>query len=263
MSGFLGFLAFLALIAVAGYFKAKRRANSMPRIRLSKEVQKRSTDIKEAPVLTQGSIPSSEWNPALDELRQLPQTAITAGLIAALPCLAKELYREAEKSVKALGVSDPSFADCIFDLKLVGVFDKTVDFTKDFNLASLFVDAMVFKAIGKTPTEPTPADMNAGLTHRFRGVRKYAIARKYLPVRDPGALLFGQEFAKAKGNGLNQADVDRGVLAALYTRQSGAWAAETALTGRVPTTEEFDAFEKAIATMGSAELVSKSKSIQE
>jgi hypothetical protein len=306
MSGFIGFLVFLALIVVAGYFKAKKEANSTPLKRSLKRaaslwnqadpkhrammlasigilehspsfavylnstwaqldfnmcallgatidvIRESPTVLKEPTLPLKVDAPSTEWNPALDELRQFPQTAITAGLIAAAPGLAKELFSEAEKAAKALGMPDPSFADCIFDLKLVGAFDRAVDFTKDYNLASLFVDAMVFKATGKSPSEPTPSDMVAGLTHKFRGVRKYVIARKYFPVNDPGALLFGQEYASAKGDGLNQDDVDRGILAALYTRQSGAWATETALSGKVPTTTEFEEFEKAIATMGGA-----------
>jgi hypothetical protein len=196
--------------------------------------------------LPEAEATSSKWNPALDELRQLPQTAITAGLIAAVPALAAELYAFAPKLADAAGISDPVFIDCLFDLQLVGAFEKAMIFTGDGNLASLFVDAMVFEATGESPSVPTDADMTAGQTHKHRGIHKYVLASKQFSGCDPFALLFGREYANAKVNGLNQADVDRGSISAIYGRQSGAWAADLALTGKGPTDEEVDALSKRI-----------------
>lgn len=199
-------------------------------------------------------VPRTQRNPALDELKLLPQTAITAGLIAAVPGLANELYGESAKYTAALGISDPAFADCVFDLQLTGVFEKAMIFTGNENLASLFVDAMIFKATGKSPSEPTVDEINAGLTDKCRGVNKYAMARKYLPVRDPGALLFGREYARARENGLNQADVDRGLIAALHIRQAGARAANMALTGKSPASMSMGALPKPIDAIEDAKL---------
>jgi hypothetical protein len=189
---------------------------------------------------------STERNPALDELKLLPQTAITAGLIAAMPSLAAELYGEAAKQANALGISDPVFTDCIFDLELVGVFEKAMTFTGDKNLASLFVDAMIFNATGKSPSVPAGADMSAGLTHQHRGLAKYALAKKYYSVPDPGAWLFGAEYARAKGNALDPAYVVAAGKSVLYIRRTGAWMTEKALTGKSPAQDEMDALPNAI-----------------
>jgi hypothetical protein len=114
---------------------------------------------------------------------------------------------------------------------------------------------MVFKGTGKSPSVPTATEISAGLTHQYRGISKYAMARKCSTVRDPVALLFGQEYARAKGNGLNEADVDRGIIAALHIRQAGGWAADIALVGKSPTNEELDALPKSIETVGNRELL--------
>lgn len=52
---------------------------------------------------------------------------------------------------------------------------------------------------------------------------------------------------------MNQADVDRGLIAALYIRQAGAWAADIALTGKSPVGEEIEVLPKAIDEIGKAE----------
>lgn len=291
MGGFLGFLVFLAVILIAGYFKAKKDANSTPLKRSlnraallwnQADPKHRAMMLESIGVFEHSQsfavYLASTWaqldlnmrallaatfdairaaptppveifaqptrrNPALDELKQLPQTAITAGLIAAMPGLASELYGEAAKGANVLEVSDPVFTDCMFDLHLVGAFERAKIFTGDPSLASLFVDAMVFHATGKSPRMPPDADMIAGLTHQYRGVNKYAVARKYFPVRDPAPLLFGREYARAKGNSQNQADVDRGILVGLVARQAGAWATDMALTGKAPTEEEMGALD--------------------
>lgn len=207
--------------------------------------------VRESPTFTsEKSARLMERNPALEELESQPRTAITAGLIAAVPALATELYGDAGKGASALGISDPAFIDCVFDLQLVGAFEKAMNFTGDMNLASLFVDAMVFKATGKSPSVPSESDLNVGSTRQHRGLPKYVLARKHFSVRDPVALLFGREYATAKGKGLNPDDVDRGIIAALYARQAGAWAAEIALTGKSPTNEEISAFSKSIDAIG-------------
>jgi hypothetical protein len=202
----------------------------------------------------QKSAHPTEWNPALDELKMLPQTAITAGLIAAIPSLAAELYVEATKQAMELGISDVVFTECILDLELAAVFEKAMTFTGDINLASLFVDALIFKATGKSPSEPAGVDMIAGLTHQHRGLTKYAFAKKYFSVSDPGAWLFGQEYAIAKGVGLDPFYVVAAGKSVLYIRRAGAWAAEKALTGKIPTQEEMDALPNAIKKAETTEI---------
>jgi len=301
MGGFIGFVVFLALIAVAGYFKAKKEANSTPLKRslnraaslwnqadpkhrammlasigilehspsfavylnstwaqldfnmcallaATIDVIRESPTVLEEPTLPlKASAPATERNPALDELRRLPQTAITAGLIAAVPGLATELHREAAQQAKVLGITDPAFTDCVFDLELVGAFEKAMVFTGDQNLASLFVDAMVFKATGKPPSVPSHDEIISGLTRDHRGVAKYALARKHssLTNLDSGAWLFTKEYVGAKGEELNPANIVAGGRSVLTIRRTGVWVTEKALTGKSPTQEEMDSLPNA------------------
>jgi hypothetical protein len=197
--------------------------------------------------------PSTGRNPALDELRLLPQTAITAGLIAAVPGLANEMFGVAAEGARAIGIPDAESTECIFDLMVVGAIARAGNYTGDQNLASLFADALTFEATGKSPTEPTLTEMIAGRTRQYRGISKYALARRHLRVRDPDASLFGNEYARGKGNGSNEDNLVRGTLLALHIRQTGEWAAEMALTGRPPTDEEKNAIPKYLDSLGRAE----------
>jgi hypothetical protein len=189
--------------------------------------------------------PSAERNPALDELKRLPQAAITAGLIAAIPGLASELYVEAKKQASSLGIHDANFVECVFDLELVGAFEKVMTFTDDRNLVSLFVDAMVFHATGKTPSTPSHVEISSGETSGHRGIAKYALATKHSSsgVPDPGAWLFTKEFTGARGDGdiANPSQIVVGGRSVLTIRRTGVWLTERALTGKSPTQVELDA----------------------
>ncbi len=202
--------------------------------------------IREDPIFSiKDSTQLTATNPALDGLRRLPQTAITAGLTAAVPTLAQELHREAAKQAGALGVSNPVFAECVFDLLLVGVFEKTLAFADDKILASLFVDAIVFEALGKAPSVPDHPAIFSGETDGHRGIAKYALAIKHSSPGnpDPGTRLFGTEYARAKGNHQKLTEVFEEVL---YIRRTGTWIAERVLFGRFPTQEEMDVLPNAI-----------------
>jgi hypothetical protein len=203
------------------------------------------------------STPPAQRNPALDEVKQLPQTAITAGLVAAVPGLATELYVEAKKRNVELGISDASFAECIFDLELVGAFERAMIFAGDKNLVSLFVDAVVFNATGKSPSAPSHEEIIYGETVVHRGIAKYALAKKHLTTSfpDPGAWLFITEYMQARGDVMNPAYFMAGADSVLPIRRTGEWITEKALTGKSPTKEEMDALPKAIDAIGKAELL--------
>ena len=193
---------------------------------------------------------STGWNPALDELKRLPQTAITVGLIAAIPPLTSELLGQARNEAASLEISDANFIECIFDLELTSAFERAMAFAQDRNLVSLFIDAMVFMATGKTPSAPTGVDMIAGLTNQHRGIAKYAISKKFYSVPDPGAWLFGAEYARAKGNAQDPMLAVAAGGSVLYIRRAGAWATEKALTGKTPTQQEMDALPNAMMMAG-------------
>ena len=200
---------------------------------------------RDSPNLLERTAGSIAQNPAMDELKLQPQTAVTVGLISAIPHLAAELYREAAKKTGALGVSNPVFTECVFDLLLVGVFEKTLAFADDKNLASLFVDAIVFEALGKAPSAPDHPAIFSGETDGHRGIAKYALAMKHSSPGnpDPGTRLFGTEYARAKGNHQKLTEVFDEVL---YIRRAGTWIAEKVLFGRFPTQEEMGALPNAI-----------------
>ncbi len=193
---------------------------------------------------------STDWNPALNELKRLPQTAIAAGLIAAIPSLTTELLAEARNQAVSLEIRDAEFIECILDLELTSAFERAMEFAQDRNLVSLFIDAIVFKATGKSPSAPVGVDMMAGLTHQHRGIAKYALARKYYSVPDPGAWLFGAEYARAKGNAQDPILAVAAGASVLYIRRAAAWATEKALTGRTPTQQEMDELPNAIMVAG-------------
>jgi hypothetical protein len=145
-----------------------------------------------------------------------------------------------------LAIDEAVFVECILDLELAGAFERVLNFTGDRRLASLFIDAIVYRATGKSPSTPAGVDLVSNLTHQHRGIGKYAIARKYLSVPDPGAWLFGTEYARAKGSPLNPAFAAGVGISALYIRRTGAWAAERALTGKLPDPQEIDSLPRAI-----------------
>jgi hypothetical protein len=85
--------------------------------------------------------------------------------------------------------------ECIFDLELVGGLDEVVAYTGDIGLASCYIDAVLFQATGKEPTEPTEAQYLCEGTHTCRGLAKYSNAKDYFKVSDPAGWLFGKEYA--------------------------------------------------------------------
>jgi hypothetical protein len=182
-------------------------------------------------------------NQALELIKQMPQNDVTSKLVTALPNLADELYSEARNWVKTLKLSNSLLAECVLDLELVGGFDSVATFTKDMELASLYIDAIVFAATGKTaggiPDEWEYRDTG---TENYRGIAKYSLAEQYYNVADPEAWLFGKEYSRIA---IGSAEITHTVsvsIATLRIRKHGAWITEHALTGRVPSKEERDAF---------------------
>lgn len=213
-------------------------------------IKSESAQTMHSALLCEEGTQSNDSNPALEELKRLPQTAITAGLIAAIPSLTTELFAEARNQATSLGIWDANFIECIFDLELTSAFERAMAFAQDRNLVSLFIDAMVFKATGKSPSAPAGVDMMACLTHQHRGIGKYALAKKYHSVPDPSGWLFGAEYARAKGDAQDPMLAVAAGTSVLYIRRAGAWATEKALTGRTPTQQEKDVLPNALMMAG-------------
>jgi hypothetical protein len=188
------------------------------------------------------------WNPALDQITQMPKSDVTIALLTAISKLTKNLYSEANTHARALGVKDHMFAECVLDLELLGGFDKVLLFTGDKALASTYIDAIVFMATNKNPSElPTELEFRSLGTEHYRGIAKYAMAGTYFNVSNPVAWLFGKEYSKIKtGNANDFAYVAPIGPSALTIQRTGAIIVEYALTGRVPSREENDAFSEVL-----------------
>ena len=184
------------------------------------------------------------WNPALEHIRSLPQNSVTTKLITALPSLADALHHEAKKQAETLRSSDALLAECLLDLELVGGFDRIVGFTNDNDLASIYVDAIIFCATNKNPGGiPDEMEFKATGTEQYHGIAKYSLAAKYFKVGDPIAWLFGKEYSKiVTGSPNDLAYVAPVWPLTLTARQKGAWITEYALTGRAPSKEERESF---------------------
>ena len=193
-------------------------------------------------------------NPALEHIKSLPGNETNWKLIAALPDLADALYSEARKAARQLDSLNSLLVECILDLELVGGFEKISGFTSDFELASIYVDAIVFQATDKNPSGvPSEVEFRISGTENYRGITKYSLASKFFNVADPVAWLFGKEYSKIKsGDANNFAYVAPTGPLSLTIRQNGAWITQLALTGTGPSQEEIDAFSAASARASKA-----------
>jgi hypothetical protein len=151
----------------------------------------------------------SKHNPALDHIKSMPPTPITETLITVLPGLSSALLSEAQISAKVLSLEDRRFVMCILDLELFGGFNKALEFTHDDELASIYIDAIVFNLTAEDPSRvPSEMDFRLGGTENFRGIAKYAKAKDYFNVSFPEAWMFGKEYSQIKtGNALDFAYV--------------------------------------------------------
>jgi len=188
-------------------------------------------------------------NQALELIRQKPQSEVTSKLVAVLPSLAKELYLEAKNWAQNLGLNSSLLAECVLDLELVGGFDSVAIFTKDMDLSSLYIDAIVFAATGKDVSgipdewEYRSTDIRDPGTEKYRGIAKYSLGEKYyFNEGDPDAWLFGKEYSRIVTGSADITHIVSVSIATLRIRKHGAWITEHALMGRVPSKEERDAF---------------------
>jgi hypothetical protein len=178
---------------------------------------------------------SGKTNVALELLREDKTYDQTKRLVAAVPGLADDLFRYSGEQAVLLNYDPPWYQLCIFDFVLTGVFHRAWKFCSDSTLASLFTDAILFHATSEEPTAPDYIDVRSGLTHLYRGLAKYIVARTTieLPDADTPSWIFGLESAMARGEPLKLEHVN-GLrrLAALF-RQEGFSKTSTALCGKL------------------------------
>ena len=180
--------------------------------------------------------PSREQsNAALQLLREDKTFEYTARMVKAIPGLARHLQTRArEEATNRNGAAD-WYLDCVLDLELTGAFQRALAFCKDVALASLFVDALLLEATGHQPTVPEDLDVMASLTHLYRGVGKYVIAKSTLslPPSELPLVVFGAEYAAAIGCPLNPVRILEIRPAALQIREFAFSKTSSALVGNI------------------------------
>ncbi len=128
----------------------------------------------------------------------------TGHLVKVLPDLTNSLYAAAKMTAKVMsdiiaGMSSDHrrlLTECILDLELVSAFDEVVEYTNDFELASYYIDAILFQATGKEPSDiPTEKQYMSEGTQLCRGIAKYKNAKAYFNVPDRDGWLFGKEYS--------------------------------------------------------------------
>ncbi len=82
---------------------------------------------------------------------------------------------------------------CVHDVQLQRVFAHVVEAAQDQAIATNYVGALLFQAIGKSP-RCDDQSIFLGLSYKLRGLEKYAAAARMFPGGDPVAATFGKEF---------------------------------------------------------------------
>jgi hypothetical protein len=175
-------------------------------------------------------------------------------LVRYLPDFAALLSSEAKKTAEALSQRDNSgetidqifsgksgaLADCVLDLMLVPCFGEIAGYCGENELASAFVDALLYQATGHEPGLPTESEVRDEGTHRTHGIAKYQIARRYISsVADLEGWIFGKEYAAIVEN--DAKDLARIMAVAPLTlayRQCARWSVRYFLYGTLPSEDE-------------------------
>jgi hypothetical protein len=174
-------------------------------------------------------------NAAFQRLREDKTFEYTSRIVKAVPGLAGELLTRAREEAMNFNGAADLYLDCVLDLELTGAFQRALAFCKDAALASLFVDALLFEATGNQSTVPEDLDVMASLTHLYRGVGKYVIAKSTLalPPSELPLWVFGTEYAAAMGCPLNPIRVLEVRPAALQIREFAFLKTSSALVGNI------------------------------
>jgi len=125
--------------------------------------------------------------------------------------------------------------DCIIDLMLVPCFDELAKYCGDNDLASLFVDVIVFEATGSEASTPTESEVLYRGTQQARGLPKYVLGRRLIAGSEIEARMFGREYsALLTGSPLDLAVVVGVQPLTILIRGYGKMVAEYCLYGTLP-----------------------------
>lgn len=176
-----------------------------------------------------------------------------AYLVRWLPNLAAQLSSEAKQTSENLLLRVPRengdqvfsdrsgiLADCVLDLMLVPCFGEIAGYCGDNELASLFVDALLYQATGHETEPPTESQVLDDGTHHTHGIAKYKIARRYITsIPDLEGWIFGKEYAAiVEGNARDLARIMAVAPLTLAYRQCARWTVKYFLYGTLPSEDE-------------------------
>jgi len=181
------------------------------------------------------SASQKQSNIALQLLQEDQTYEHSPRMVKAIPDLARSLLTRAREEAAGLNGAVGWYSDCVLDLELTGAFHRALAFCHDAALASLFVDALLFDATGHQPTVPEDIDVMAWLTHLYRGVGKYVIARSTLalPPSELPLWVFGAEYAAAVGCPLDPIRILEVRPAALQIREFAFSKTSSGLVGNI------------------------------
>lgn len=122
---------------------------------------------------------------------------------------------------------------------LVGCYGEILRYCEDNDLASLFADALLYQATGCGPSTPSELAVRDEGTEGFRGLPKYAAARKCLGVADVEGWVFGKEYSELiSGHRKDIAHIMAVQPMTILIRAQAKWTAGHFLFGILPTEEE-------------------------
>jgi hypothetical protein len=129
-------------------------------------------------------------------------------------------------------------ADCVLDLMLVSCFHVVRECTES-ELASVYIDAVLYQATGSEAEVPTEHQVRDEGTHKVRGVAKYAVRTQYSTVDYGDSRMFGKEVsAILTGSANNIAYITMVSPISIHIVAVGKWAANYAIHGTLPTEAE-------------------------
>lgn len=190
-------------------------------------------------------------NRALDYiLANYPDSPAISHLMQSIPTFASLLRDQADETAEILLQSGTNLVsrllskfngkrkllgDCIIDLMLVPCFEELAKYCGDNELASLFVDVIVFEATGCETGTPAEAEVLDEGTQSVRGLSKYVLGRRLLRVPDVEGWMFGKEYsALLTGSAKDLAHIASVHPITIQIRRDGKTAAEYCVYGILP-----------------------------
>jgi len=155
--------------------------------------------------------------------------------------VAETIYYGQSRASRVLGRLTGRYrllADCVLDFMLVPCFHVVRECTES-ELASVYIDAVLYQATGSETEVPTEYQVRDEGTHKVRGVAKYAVRTQYSTVDYGDSWMFGKEVSTIlTGSAKDTAYITMNYPISIHIVAVGKWAANYAIHGTLPTEAE-------------------------